>query len=213
MKDKIIFATTNLRKLEDLKELIKNKNLSFDVITMKDIGWDRGEIEEDGSTIEENSMIKAKAIQEFCKEKNISLPIIADDAGLFVRALGGEPGVKTARYADEELKLNPELPKYECVNKLLRKLKNTDDRYAEYQCAITCILPSGKILTQKGKTAGKIAEEMDTNIKKPYFYTVFIPEGKTNTMSQLSYKEIQDTYRLKTLAQIFMRIQRELEER
>lgn len=213
MKDKIIFATTNPRKLEDLKELIKNKNLSFDVITMKDIGWDRGEIEEDGSTIEENSMIKAKATQEFCKEKNISLPIIADDAGLFVRALDGEPGVKTARYADEELKLNPELPKYECVNKLLRKLKNTDDRYAEYQCAITCILPSGKILTQKGKTAGKIAEEMDTNIKKPYFYTVFIPEGKTNTMSQLSYKEIQDTYRLKALAQIFMRIQRELEER
>lgn len=182
MKDKIIFATTNPRKLEDLKELIKNKNLSFDVITMKDIGWDRGEIEEDGSTIEENSMIKAKAVQEFCKEKNISLPIIADDAGLFVRALDGEPGVKTARYA-------------------------------EYQCAITCILPSGKILTQKGKTAGKIAEEMDTNIKKPYFYTVFIPEGKTNTMSQLSYKEIQDTYRLKALAQIFMRIQRELEER
>lgn len=213
MKDKIIFATTNPRKLEDLKELIKNKNLSFDVITMKDIGWDRGEIEEDGSTIEENSMIKAKATQEFCKEKNISLPIIADDAGLFVRALDGEPGVKTARYADEELKLNPELPKYECVNKLLRKLKNTDDRYAEYQCAITCILPSGKILTQKGKTAGKIAEEMNTNIKKPYFYTAFIPEGKTNTMSQLSYKEIQDTYRLKALAQIFMRIQRELEER
>lgn len=118
----IIFGTTNQRKIEDLQSVINDMNLDLEVLSMKDIDWDRGEIEEIGSTIEENSLIKAKAILSFCKEHNLKNLIITDDAGLFVDALNGEPGVYTARYADDELLLNPNLPKYQCIIKLLNKL-------------------------------------------------------------------------------------------
>lgn len=212
MKDNIVFATTNARKVQDLKEIVKSKKLNFNILTMEDIGWDRGEIEEDGTTLEENSMIKARAVQEFCREKHILYPVMADDAGLFVRALNGEPGIRTARYADEERKANPDLPKFEIVNKLLRNLEGIEDRYAEYRCAITCIFPNNSVIVERGKTAGSIAKEMDKNIVKPYFYTVFVPEGKNKTMSQLSYEEIQDTYRLKALGNIFIKISKILED-
>ena len=90
---KIIFGTTSKRKLEDLQNIINEMNLDIEVISMEDIGWDRGEIDENGRTIEENSLIKAQAILSFCQEHNINYPIMTDDAGLFVDALNGEPGI------------------------------------------------------------------------------------------------------------------------
>lgn len=92
---KLIFGTTNERKRKDLQDTINKMKLDIEVISMKDIVWDRGEIEENGSTIEENSLIKAQAILSFCKDHNIDYPIMTDDAGLFVDALNGEPGIYT----------------------------------------------------------------------------------------------------------------------
>lgn len=89
---KIIFGTTNKRKTEDLQNTINEMNLDIQVLSMEDIGWDRGEIDEPGSTIEENSLIKAKAILSFCQDHNIYYPILTDDSGLFIDALNGEPG-------------------------------------------------------------------------------------------------------------------------
>ena len=63
---KLIFGTTNKRKVEDLQNIINEMNLNIEVVSMEDIGWDRGEIDENGSTIEENSLIKARAILSFC---------------------------------------------------------------------------------------------------------------------------------------------------
>lgn len=83
---KVIFGTTNERKVEDLRNQIKNLRTNLEIIGMKDIGWNLGEIEETGTTIEENSLIKAKAIHNFCQENNIEYPIITDDAGLFLRS-------------------------------------------------------------------------------------------------------------------------------
>ena len=122
---KIVFGTTNKRKIEDLQNLINSLKLDIQVLGMNDIGWDRGDIEENGTTINENSLIKANAIHSFCTQKNIQYPIITDDAGLFCDALAGKPGIFTARYAEDELKDNPELPKHQCVIKLLRELKNS----------------------------------------------------------------------------------------
>ena len=96
---KLIFGTTNKRKVEDLQNIINEMNLDIEVISMEEIGWDRGEIEENGTTIEENSLIKAQAILSFCKDHNINYPIMTDDAGLFVDELNGEPGIYSARYA------------------------------------------------------------------------------------------------------------------
>ena len=67
----LIFGTTSKRKVEDLQNIINETNLDIQVVSMDDIGWDRGEIEEKGFTIEENSLIKAKAIFAFCKNHNI----------------------------------------------------------------------------------------------------------------------------------------------
>ena len=68
---KLIFGTTNKRKTEDLQNIINEMNLDIEVISMEDIGWDRGEIDENGRTIEENSLIKAQAILSFCQEHDI----------------------------------------------------------------------------------------------------------------------------------------------
>ena len=115
----VIFGTTSDRKISDLQNVIDELGLDYTVIGLNNLkGW-QGEIEENGNTIEENSQIKADAIREFCEANDINLPIITDDAGLFVEVLGDEPGVKTSRYADDERADNPYLPDYQCVYKLL----------------------------------------------------------------------------------------------
>lgn len=196
---KLIFGTTSKRKKEDLQNIINNMNLDIQVLSMEDIGWDRGEIEEDGSTIEENSLIKAYAISSFCKDHNIEYPIMTDDAGLFVESLNGEPGVYTARYGDDELALNPELPKHQCVIKLLRKLNDIEDRKAIYKCCVTTLMPNGEYNQEVGESNGTIAKEIIGEMTKPYFYSVFILDGTDVPFNQLEGEQLEDTYRYNAL--------------
>ena len=196
---KLIFGTTSKRKKEDLQNIINEMNLNIQVLSMDDIGWDKGEIDENGSTIEENSLIKAKAILSFCKEHNIEYPIITDDAGLFVDALNGEPGVYTARYADDEIALDPTLPKYQNVIKLLRKLNNETNRSATYRCCVTVMMPNGEYHQEIGESKGSIAEDIIGEITKPYPYSVFILEGTNVAFNELKGKELDDTYRYSAL--------------
>lgn len=203
---KIIFGTTNNRKTQDLQNIINELNLNIQVLSMNDIGWNRGEIDENGNTIEENSLIKANAILEFCKENNLELPIITDDAGLFCEVLNGEPGIYTARYADDELKVNPELPEYQCVIKLLRNLNNTNNRNASYKCCVTCMMPDGTYFQELGESKGHIAKEIIGELKKPYFYSVFILNGYDESFSDLKEKELENTYRYKALRKTLIKI-------
>ncbi len=196
---KVIFATTNNRKLEDLNNVIKREGLDLEVLSLSDIDWDRGEIEETGLTIEANSYIKAKCVEQFCKDKKISLPIITDDAGLFVEALGGKPGVYTARYADEELRQNPDLPKHYAVIKMLNKMQFESNRTAEYRCAVTVMLGDGTFKQFIEKTKGIIGEEICEPIKKPYFYSLFIDMKTGKPFNMLTQEELQNTYRFKAL--------------
>lgn len=83
---KVIYGTGNLKKLEQVKNFFKTQNVDLEILSLKDIGFNE-EIEENGKTIEENSMIKAKAIKEFCDQNNINEIIITDDTGLMVDAL------------------------------------------------------------------------------------------------------------------------------
>ena len=195
----LIFGTTNKRKVEDLQNIINEMNLDIQVLSMEDIGWNRGEIDENGFTIEENSLIKATAILSFCKDNNIEYPIITDDTGLFVDALNGEPGIYTARYADDELALNPNLPKYQCVIKLLRKLNNQENRNAKYRCCVTIMMPSGDYKQEIGESNGTIAKEIIGELKKPYFYSVFILEGTNVAFNELKGEELDNTYRYNAL--------------
>lgn len=202
----IIFGTTNERKIEDLKNIIKKFELDIEVKSLTDIFWNRGEIEETGNTLEENSLIKATAIYDFCINNNISYPILTDDAGLFVESLNGEPGIYTGRYADEELKKNPSLPKHECVNKLLRKLNGISDRRAYYKCVVTCMYPDGTYFQDFGISNGEIEERIVEPLRKPYFYSIFKLINADKTFNLLNEEELNDSYRYIALNKVLTKV-------
>ena len=110
---KLILASTNKHKIVEIKSILGD---DVELLSLADIGF-VGEIEEYGKTCNENAKIKAVAVREFCKQKDIDIPVIAEDTGLFVPALGGEPGVKSARYAGDH---NDEANR----QKLLKNLEN-----------------------------------------------------------------------------------------
>lgn len=203
---KIVFATTSDRKLQDIRKVIERCNFDIEVLTLNDIGWNLGEIEETGTSLEENSQIKALSVHNFCLQKGLDYIVLADDSGLFVEALNGEPGVYTGRYADLELQNNPSLPKYECVNKLLGKLKESNNRSAYYRCVITAIYPDGTALEEEAITDGKIAFKMSKPIIKPYFYTIFIPSGYDKAFNNFTDGELYNTYRFVSIENILRRI-------
>ena len=119
---------------------------------MKDIGF-RDEIIENGLTFYENSMIKAKTIMEFLKKKGIQASVMADDSGLCVDSLNGEPGVYSARYSgihgDDEKNRQ----------KLLKNLANKKDRTAHFICSIVELYPDGHSIHAEGRTSGSILHE------------------------------------------------------
>ena len=203
---KIIFGTTNDRKVVDLQKVVADLNLDVQVLGLKDIGWNLGEIMENGKTIEENSLIKAYSIRDFCQNNNINLPIIADDAGLFCEGLNNEPGVYTARYADDEREIDSTLPKYQCVIKLLRNLEGITNRNAVYRCAITYMLPSGIYFQEIGESHGIIADKIIGKLIKPYFYSVFILDEYNKVFSNLNDEELSNTYRYVAFKKVLKKI-------
>ena len=209
---KVIFATTNNRKLEDLNNVIDDKKLDLEVLSLTDIGWDRGEIEENGSSIEENSLIKANAVLDFCIEKAINYPIITDDAGLFVDSLNGEPGIYTARYADEELAKDETLPKHYCLIKMLNNMTNETDRSAYYRCVVTVMFNDGEYEQFTDKTKGYIDTQINEPIKKPYFYSLFVDAATNKPFNQLTKQELQNTYRFNALTKALVYLNRQKEK-
>lgn len=200
---KIVFGTTNKRKIADLEAVIQEHGLDIDVLSLDDIGWDRGEIEENGTTIEENSLIKARGIYDFLKEKGLSYPIISDDSGLFVDALNGAPGIYTARFADEELRNDPTLPKYQAIYKMLNLMKGEKNRRAKYCCAITVMDNDGNYKQLVDSSEGYIDEKVNDPIKKPYLYSVFVDKISGKPFNQLNEDELKHTYRYKAFVKIF----------
>ena len=138
---KIIVASGHAHKLEDIAKILTG----FELVSMRDIGFD-GDIEEIGATFKENALIKAKFIAE-----KFSLPALADDSGLCVDALGGAPGVYSARYSGGGDKQNRAL--------LLKNLENAKDRSARFKCALCLYFPDGKVIFGEGACEGKILFE------------------------------------------------------
>ena len=134
---KIIYGTTNQAKLQAMYGIIKSYGFDAELYTLKDIGF-TDEIIEDGTTFEENSLIKARAIQEYCKNNGIKDKIIlTDDAGLCVDYLNGAPGIYTGRYAGDHA------PQIDNINKLLENMKGCtklEDRSCKLVCVLTAIM-------------------------------------------------------------------------
>jgi len=169
---KIVLATGNKGKVRELCKIMQ----SDDIITMKEAGFDE-EIIEDGTTFEENALIKARAVS-----KKLSALAIANDSGIEVYALDMRPGIYSARYAGEG-------PTDEERNeKLLSELEDKEDKRARYVCAAAVCFPDGREYVCRGIIEGKITK--DARGDGGFGYDpIFIPEGYGCTMAQLSKEE------------------------
>lgn len=143
----IIIASNNKHKLQEIKTILNNYNL----LTLNDIGF-HDDIVEDGNTFEENALIKVHTIRDYIKDSKYSdCIIIADDSGLSVDALGGAPGIFSARYSGQGDEANRQ--------KLLAELKGKTNRAAHFYCCMAISQPNGTDKTVLGKTHGVITEE------------------------------------------------------
>jgi XTP/dITP diphosphohydrolase len=163
---KIVFATGNLHKLSEINEIAKGSGIEF-VLPPK--GFNP---EENGTTFCENSYIKAKEAAKL--SNNIAL---ADDSGLCVESLNGEPGIYSARYAP-----TPQ----ERINKLLYNLADKANRNAKFVCAMTLVNSSGEVLSQKiGECHGKISKTQSGTNGFGYD-PIFVPENFDITIADMS---------------------------
>jgi XTP/dITP diphosphohydrolase len=144
---KIIFATGNEHKMTEIREILAG--LKAEILSMKDAGI-TADIVEDGSTFEENAVIKAKAVA-----KEVDAIVLADDSGLEIDYLNKEPGVYSARYMGEDTS-------YEIKNQaLLDRLKGVtkEKRTARFVCAIAAVFPHGEVIVKRGTIEGYIGDK------------------------------------------------------
>lgn len=166
---KIVFATGNPHKLDEINEISKGSGIEF--VLPKD-GFNPVE---NGATFEENSLIKAKEANRVSKMMSL-----ADDSGLCVEALNGAPGLYSARYAGTQ---------QEKIDKILRELEPHTNRNAKFVCVMTLLDENGKVLhISRGECNGKIA--VSQSGKNGFGYDpVFIVDGGNITMADMSEDE------------------------
>lgn len=177
---KIVFATNNQHKLQEIRDILGSE---FEIVSLKDIGCDV-DIPETGNTLEENAMQKAQYVYD-----HYNLSCFADDTGLEVETLNGEPGVHSARYAegtDHDSEAN--------MAKLLRNLEDKDNRKARFRTVIALIqkqdvCPCGctsikKVNRFEGIVDGSIATEKHGTAGFGYD-PIFVPEGYDKSFAEL----------------------------
>ncbi len=170
----IVLSTDNVNKLREIREILED--LDIKIYGKSDIEGLDFEVIEDGDTLYDNALKKASAMAE-----RVDFAVLADDTGLFVKALNGEPGVHSARYASEhDDKKNRE--------KLLNNLKDKEDRSAYFKTEIILIDEDKNIIPIEGVCPGKISlEERGDN---GFGYdSIFIPDGFDKTFAEMSHEE------------------------
>lgn len=163
----IILASNNKDKVKEVKEILKG----YDIISMKEAGIDV-DIEENGTTFEENALIKARAIMKLTDQITM-----ADDSGLEIDYLNKAPGVYSARFMGHDTS-------YDIKNKaLIQKLEGVkgSDRSGRFVCAIAVCFPDGREIVKRGTMEGLIAEEIKGDNGFGYDPIVYLPEyGRTS---------------------------------
>lgn len=197
MRSKIILSSGNKHKINEIKDILKN--MPFDVVSKDDLGYKDFDVVEDGSTLEENAFKKAEELHMLVKGI-----VIADDTGLFVDALNGEPGVYSARYAGETVS-------YKDNNKLLLKnLRNVpmEKRTAKFKTVIAVVFEDGKRIMAEGTCSGKIAfEEQGEN---GFGYDpLFIVDGVDKTFAEMTEEEKN---KISHRAKALLNLKKKLEE-
>ncbi len=177
MKHKIIFATGNEGKMREAQLILAD--LGFPVLSMKE-AQASCDVEENGSTFAENAAIKARAVWEQTGDI-----VLADDSGLVVDYLGGEPGIYSARYMGEDTS-------YEIKNQaIIHRLAEAEEegRTARFVCAIAAVLPDGTELSAEGTVEGLIAHEPAGDGGFGYDPIFYLPEyGMTSAQIPIEKK-------------------------
>lgn len=173
---KLVFASNNQHKLEEVRKILP---ANICVISLAELGF-HAEIDETGDTLEENSAIKAQTIWDWIKAHQLTHEVdgvFADDTGLEIRALGGAPGVRTARWAGEECN--------DAANrqKALQELQGITNREARFRTVITFI-KKGKVQQIEGVIHGNIAE-IEAGDGGFGYDPIFIPNGYDKTFAEL----------------------------
>ena len=171
---KVVLASKNAHKLPELQDILSAQGV--EVILESAAGVDV-EVKETGTTFEENSLLKARAVMEAS-----GLPAIADDSGLMVDALNGAPGVYSARYG------GPGLDDAGRYRLLLENMRGVLDRKCRFVSAITLCMPSGDIVTARGECPGTLAYAPQGENGFGYDPIFFVPEKK-KTFAQLTAEE------------------------
>lgn len=171
MKEKLVFATNNLHKHEEVSNILKNK---INILSLNDIGCNI-DIPETANTLEGNALIKSQFIYN-----NYKMNCFADDTGLEVEILKGAPGVLSARYAgnDHDSEAN--------MLKLLHNLEGKENRKAQFRTVISLIIDGNKYLFE-GIVRGEITNEKKGNSGFGYD-PIFIPEGYDKTFAELGHE-------------------------
>lgn len=168
---RIIFATGNAGKIREISAIMADTGM--EVVSMKEAGI-RAAMEENGSTYEENALIKARVVASMAEEGDI---VMADDSGLEIDHLNKEPGVYSARYLGEDTS-------YHVKNAdLIRRLEGVpdDQRRARFVCAIAAVLPDGRELTVRAAIEGRIGYEEKGQNGFGYDPIFYVPEFQRTT--------------------------------
>lgn len=187
---KIIFATTNQNKVREVRMMMEG--FDVELYTMKEAGINV-DIVEDGTTFEENAIIKARTIMEMTGE--IAL---ADDSGLEVDYLDGAPGIYSARFLGEDTSYDVK------NNYIIDKLKDVKgkDRSARFVCAMAAAFPDGEVVTCKGTIEGLITYEQKGTNGFGYDPIVYVPEYEMTTGEMAPELKNSISHRGKALEQM-----------
>ena len=205
---KIIFATGNKDKLREIEEIMSEEEPgtlrnggNWEIVSMREAGLEC-EIEENGSSFEENSLIKARAVWEEGRIKGMKLLVLADDSGLEVDYLNGEPGIYSARYLGEGTSY------HEKNGDILRRLEGVEekDRTARFKCAVTAIFPDGSVSQVLGVMEGRIGYEERGENGFGYDPIFILPEYGKSTAELSPEVKNEHSHRGSALRQIRRKI-------
>ncbi len=191
MSKRIIVATGNAGKMKEFKEVLGD--LDADIVSMKEAGIEE-EVEENGTTFEENALIKARAIAK----KAAGAIVLADDSGLEIDYLNKEPGIYSARYLGHDTS-------YDYKNKvILEKLKDVpkEQRSARFVCALAAVFPDGKEVVKRATIEGEIGYEIAGENGFGYDPIFFVPEYGVTTAELTMEQKNAISHRGKALRMI-----------
>lgn len=174
----IILATRNPSKVKQIKQIFDGSR--FIIRTLEDAGI-KGEAIEDGETLEENALKKARYAYEACGKKYWTM---ADDTGLFIEALGGEPGVHSAYWGGHHL------TKAEILEYCLKRMNGVTNRRATFRTVVALISPEGKEKIIEAEACGTLLEAPRVAFQPGMPYSaLFVSDGETKSLAEMTVEE------------------------